>query len=340
MTDMEKEKIFVLVPVYNVEAYLERCIDSIINQTYTNWELVLVDDGSPDGSGAICDRYAAEYDNITVIHQENGGVSVARNTAVAYAMEHGDPEKDWINFVDSDDFVHPKYLEYLYRATREANSDISSCRYTRTHTSKNELPELDYPEIEIMLPEAFFCWEYTNAIIACAKLYRIHLFSNILYPSGKLHEDAATTYKLIFQQPHIAVVWRSLYYWYVNPQSITNSTWHPGHMASMDAMEEQLEFFEKHGYTAAKQLVTRLLFRTSIKTVMMIHGTSPKYNQHLKSTRSRRNSIFHYYSKEFGWKKAVSYWIQVRFAEPAKRILHNESIFSFLRRRLKRACHR
>lgn len=217
---MENEKIFVVVPVYKVEPYLERCIDSILNQTYQNFELILVDDGSPDNCPAICDRCAAEHENITVIHQENGGLSAARNAGIAYALNNGDPENNWISFIDSDDFVHPRYLEYLYRAATEAGVDISCCGFVRTEIDSAEIGILKY---ECLSPEEFWGREFTNATVAWGKLYRMFLFKDIQYPIGKLYEDNFTTYRILFQHTTIAVIWAPLYCWYTNPESITNS---------------------------------------------------------------------------------------------------------------------
>lgn len=117
--------ISIIVPVYNVEPYLEQCIDSILNQSFRDFELILVDDGSPDRCGEICDRYAAADDRIRVIHQKNGGVSAARNAGMEVS------KGKYIVFVDSDDMVHPLYLEHLYKAIQKHNADISMCWFSR-----------------------------------------------------------------------------------------------------------------------------------------------------------------------------------------------------------------
>ncbi len=125
-----QEKIYVIVPVYNVEAYLRRCVDSILAQTYKNLQLILVDDGSSDGSPAICDEYAKKDDRIYVIHKENGGVSSARNIAMQYAQKSGGG--GYITFVDSDDWVHPEYLEALHKGiTLTDDIDMSICSFVR-----------------------------------------------------------------------------------------------------------------------------------------------------------------------------------------------------------------
>ena len=110
-------QISVIVPIYKVEQYLERCVDSILNQTFTDFELVLVDDGSPDNCGAICDEYAKKNERIVVIHKENGGLSDARNAGIEWALNNSGSE--WITFIDSDDWVHIDYLEYLYNSAKK-----------------------------------------------------------------------------------------------------------------------------------------------------------------------------------------------------------------------------
>ena len=107
-----QDKISVIVPIYNVEPYLRRCIDSILAQTHVNFELILVDDGSPDHCGEICDEYAMHDDRIVVIHQKNCGVAAARNAGIDWTFANSDSE--WLTFVDSDDYIHPEYLERLY----------------------------------------------------------------------------------------------------------------------------------------------------------------------------------------------------------------------------------
>ena len=123
--------ISVIVPVYNVEIYLHRCVDSILAQTFTDFELILVDDGSPDNCGAICDEYAKKDSRVRVIHKENGGQSSARNRAIEAA------QGEWIHFVDSDDLIHPQMLEILYRAAQESGANISACSYTEAEDVEN-----------------------------------------------------------------------------------------------------------------------------------------------------------------------------------------------------------
>lgn len=128
----ETEKISIIVPVYNVEPYLRQCLDSVVNQTYRNLEIILVDDGSPDNCGTICDEYAAKDKRIHVVHKENGGISSARNAGLAIC------KGDYISFIDSDDFVSPYFIEVLYHGIELYNSDISSLRYSEFFIDNQE----------------------------------------------------------------------------------------------------------------------------------------------------------------------------------------------------------
>lgn len=312
----KNEKIFIIVPVYKVEAFLERCIDSILNQTYKYWELVLVDDGSPDASGAICDRYAAEHENITVIHQENGGLSAARNTGIDYALGSSDPTQTWITFIDSDDFIHPWYLKHLHDAAQKGNVDVSSCAYIRTCVS--EIPVLDETAYasQYISPEEFWHHDRTNALIACAKLFKLSLLSDVRFPEGKLHEDEFTTYQILFKCSQVAVLKAPLYCYYFNSTSITHSDWSPRRLDGLDALEAQVDFFRNNGFHTACTISARHLLQHSIKHVMYMKHLSPKYDHLLKEVVARRNRAFCLYAKEAGLRAAIRYWYEVRIRAP------------------------
>ena len=163
-------KISVIVPVYNVEAYLKRCVDSILAQTYTDFELILVDDGSPDNCPAMCDEYALQDRRVKVIHQQNGGLSAARNAGIDWGFQNSNSE--WFSFVDSDDCVHPKYLEALLNAAIGSYVEFTE-----------DVPAIEIvAEPQIRNTEDFFIEKHVNAIIACGKLYRRKCFEEIRYP--------------------------------------------------------------------------------------------------------------------------------------------------------------
>ena len=194
--------ISVIIPIYNVEKYLKKCIESVIKQTYTNLEIILVNDGSTDGSGQICNEYKEKDNRIKVIHKENGGISDARNIGLNIATGK------FIYFVDSDDYINDDAIEYLYKLLINNDAAIvignDKFVYEKTINKSIELQEenknnKEWEEIKTYTPEeaiksTFYNYGLTSSI--WNKLYRAELFVDIRYPSGKICEDLATTYKL------------------------------------------------------------------------------------------------------------------------------------------------
>lgn len=235
------ELISVIVPIYNVEKYLKRCIDSIINQTYKNLEIILVDDGSPDDCAYICDQYLKVDDRIKVIHKENGGLSDARNIGI----QHSNGE--YISFIDSDDFISPNFIETLFTICKETESDIAQCKFIETSDSefKDEFP-LDsfksYSNIEMI--KTIYSNMYIESTVVWNKLYKKTLFNEILFPKGKNHEDEATTYKLFYYANKITTTDKVLYYYFMSPNSITRSAFNIKRLDFIDAIKGRMHFFE------------------------------------------------------------------------------------------------
>ena len=242
-------QISVIVPVYNVEKYIHRCVDSILAQTFTDFELILVDDGSPDNCGIICDEYAEKDSRIHVIHKENGGLSSARNAGIDWAFENSNSE--WITFIDSDDWIHTKYLEALYNAVKETELNLSVCGFERTEGENIDVDEESLCPI-IVNSEEFYCEKNVNAVVAWGKLYRKEDFRIIRYPKGKLHEDEFTTYKILFKYDEIAFIDSPLYFYYVNQSSIMKSNWSPKRLAAYDAILGQIDYFSSNKFEKAE----------------------------------------------------------------------------------------
>lgn len=247
-------KISVIVPVYNVEPYIHRCIDSILCQTFTDFELILVDDGSPDNCGKICDEYAKIDNRIYVIHQENRGLSAARNAGIDRAFLNKDCE--WLAFVDSDDCIHQNYLEFLYNLATKNGADLSICRYTSdlNEFSKKHLNEQNSA---IIKSEDFYINYTAESTVAGGKLYRKTLFNNLRYPIGKIHEDEFVTYKTVFFAKKIVFTDCPLYFYYKNDSGIMSKQFSEENLSAVAAFEEQIEFFKKNNYTRAHALVVR-----------------------------------------------------------------------------------
>lgn len=237
--------ISVIVPVYRVEKYLHRCVESILSQTYTNFELILVDDGSPDNCGYLCDEYTQKDSRIRVIHRENGGLSAARNSGIEIARG------EYFTFIDSDDWVHPRFLDFLIIPILKDSVCISICDFIREGVFPEEKISTGLSCYELMDAEELLEKHFWNYNYACGKLYHRSLFSEFRYPEGKVFEDTFTTYKLLFQCSQVAFLNLPLYFYFVNEEGITKAPWTPRELVIFDAMREQLSFYETNGYVRA-----------------------------------------------------------------------------------------
>ena len=248
--------ISVIFPVYKVEPYIHRCVDSILRQSYRDFELILVDDGSPDNCGAMCDEYAAKDDRIHVIHRENGGLSAARNSGIDWVLAHS--HSQWLCFVDSDDWVHEDYLGQLYKAVMVTGCKISACGFY--HTSGEDFPPIPEETPLCLSADDYYCADRAGhgvAAVAWNKLYHRSLLEDIRYPVGKLHEDEFTTYKVIYRAGRIAAVTARLYAYYQNPAGIMKSQWKPGRLDSVEAIEGQIAYARKKGLPELLKKATR-----------------------------------------------------------------------------------
>lgn len=210
---MNDPLVSIVVPVYKVEKYIRECIDSILKQTYQNYELILVDDGSPDRCGEICEDYKQRDEKIQVIHKQNGGLSDARNAGTRIA------KGDYITYIDSDDYISEDYLEKLVSAAVKYDADFVQGSYTRESFQPNTGEYVFDPE------QAFrklLTWD-TVTVYAWAKLYRRKLFDEIEYPIGRLNEDCCTTYKLVLKSNKVVCIDDEIYYYRITPNSILTS---------------------------------------------------------------------------------------------------------------------
>lgn len=234
--------ISIIVPVYKVEAYLEKCINSILNQTFSEFELILVDDGSPDKCPQICEEYAKKDFRIKVIHKENGGLSDARNAGIEIA------KGKYMGFVDSDDYIAPDMYDSLYRLITENGCDIAVCG--AVNVGENDEAVYEDSDEAYVLNKADALYEMIcNRLFTVNtwnKLYRSELFQNIRFPKGMLYEDLATTYKLISESDKVVYSPMKKYAYLQRQGSIMNVT---GYNVSTDKIkivsDMLLEFSDK-----------------------------------------------------------------------------------------------
>lgn len=261
---MQQPLISIVVPVYNTEAYLVRCVESVLRQTYQNWELLLIDDGSTDRSTEICDSYAEQDQRIRVFHQSNRGLSAARNLG----MLHKNGE--YLTFLDSDDCLADCALERMFSVLISAKVDVVVCGYVR-FSENTELTKLSIQN-ESLEYEVFDNLSFLRKIIldekryqmACAKLYN----SNILtaqFPVGKCHEDEYWTYQIIDQASKIAEINNPLYFYYVRAGSITQARF------SLRRLDGFFALRERHAYLSKNQPSLAVLSAKSLFGACMYH---------------------------------------------------------------------
>lgn len=245
-------KISVIVPVYKAEAYLARCIDSILTQNVSDLEVILVDDGSPDNCYAICQEYAAKDSRVLVLRQENQGQAAARNHAMSVA------KGQWICFVDSDDLIHPQMLELLYQAATESGAGISMCQmlegaevpesFQQPHKAQFEILNMD----ENTLVNLYDNEEYP-AWVACAKLIRRELVEAYPFREGRVFEDNEAVCHWVCQGKLLAKMEHKLYFYRKNIGSTTKSDFSLKKLDYLWALESITRYYDSLNFMLMKQ---------------------------------------------------------------------------------------
>lgn len=228
----------IIVPVYKVEKYLRTCLDSILAQTYQNWEAILVDDGSPDDCPQIIDEYASRDARMRTVHRVNGGQSAARNSGLRTVRG------DFVTFLDSDDFLHKDYLKLMVETAISHDADMVQCDFTRgVETTFPEINNFDDSSVKTYDRHSIFTSFAAKVIVWC-KLYRRHLFEDISFPEGRVNEDDCTNWRFYYKADKIAVIDHKLYYYTVNPDSTMGKLKKKPDLRFIDAYHERIDFFE------------------------------------------------------------------------------------------------
>jgi len=248
----------IIVPVYNVEKYISPCLDSIANQSYSNFQAILIDDGSTDNSGVICDEYCKKDKRFMVIHQKNKGLSEARNTGLDEAFKY---DADYLTFMDSDDCYNRDYLKIMHEGITSNKADISVCNYLNFYDE----------DIPSSFDDKSDKWELLTGKDACKllhvvlyivvinKLYKRDIFSDIRFPKGKIYEDEWVTHKIIYKAKKICVTERKLYYYRKRKDSITYVNKDRFSFDAIDAIRDRIEYFkDKNEYELELLAANRL----------------------------------------------------------------------------------
>lgn len=263
------ESVSIIIPVYNTERFLKCCLDSVMRQTYPHLEILLIDDGSTDESGQICEEYASADPRIHVIHQKNGGLSDARNKGIALATG------DYLAFVDSDDYIHERYIELLLEACTKEGCDAGIANYQKvtSDTCRCAVPDLIPQEILTNVQANMRIYDYPYYIrtsTAWGKLFRRNLFHKIRFPKGRIHEDEATTYQLLYAANQVVYIDAAIYYYRQNPNGIMLSGYSERNLQYFDAIRERLTFYQQH---KEKELYDLTLNRAFFDTIIHYNKT-------------------------------------------------------------------
>lgn len=292
-----KELISIVIPVYKVELYLEKCIESIINQTYKNLEIIIVDDGSPDNCPQICDEYSKKDKRIKVIHKENGGLSDARNAGIDIATGK------YIAFVDSDDYVSDDYVEYMYRLIKKYKTQIATCETEVVNAEKNKLikPSKFEENIEVFSKRDLFyniLFAKKVDVSAYSKLYETALFKDIRYPKGVVYEDTATTYKLIEKCNKIVTGNKKCYYYCLRYGSISKMDgFNPNEYDYIKNTNEMLEYLQKN-YPDLQEGIDRFDLYANFRILRLLLFTKPRNKEMeqkvFKKIKEKRMKVLKY----------------------------------------------
>lgn len=257
-------KISVIVPVYNVEAYLVPCINSILAQSFSDFELILVDDGSPDSCPAICDAYVAQDSRVVVIHQENQGQAAARNAGVAKARGQ------WVCFVDSDDIIQPQMLELLLKAAEDTGAKISMCGASEgTELPLGFMREASSSYSAASVDDTYLLYLCENVAYRAwtiwAKLIDRKIILKYPFTPGRIYEDNAVVCKWLVEAGTVCDMDAKLYFYRVNPQGTTKSAFNIKHLDYLWALGELVAFFKPIHYPAMRRKFCSLYMTESAR---------------------------------------------------------------------------
>lgn len=297
---MSNPMISIIVPIYRVERYLKKCVDSILAQTYKNFELILVDDGSPDNCPAICDEYAKQDDRVVVIHKNNGGLSDARNAGLDIA------KGEYIGFVDSDDYIAPTMYEVLMNQVLSDQSDLAVCRYVCVSDSgekiKNKKPEKATSK-KLYSPREFISELFmpygVDYVVAWSKLYKKEIFNTLRFPIKKQHEDEFIIHSVVSQCKKISCVEDELYYYRQREGSIMAEKFNVKRLDYGDALIERYFFAKKNKYKEWKE---DTVYRLSCQLEKWYEYAKVDEEIHKKYNELRKKSKFLMLEKN-AWKE-------------------------------------
>ena len=283
-----KPLVSVIVPVYKVEPWLERCLDSLVNQTLKEIEIIVIDDGSPDRCGEICDAYAVKDSRFRVVHQENRGLSAARNVGIELA------QADYLMFVDSDDWVDPEFCRLPYEAAVEHGADIVIFQYERVRGTAHKIIPENTAEGMKTKDEAIWMLFHGLGVTVWNKLYHRILFSVNRFPVGRLCEDLAITHRTIYEAERVFYRNVPLYYHQARENSITQVRSHKLIKDRYELIMQECRDLECWGYT---EEALRERQKASYR-YLEAEGRNAQYSAECLSVLSDRRNTLKQFSKK------------------------------------------
>jgi len=284
--------ISIIVPVYNVEKYIHQCVDSIINQTYKNIEIILVDDGSPDNCGKICDEYAEKDSRIKVIHKENGGLSDARNHGIDAA------NGEWLMFVDSDDYILPDMAGKLLCVAKENNVRMAVCGVILFDDEKEYVPSHLTVDKGVYSAEDIFANNIpTSFVVAWNKIYDKHLFDEYRFEKGRIHEDEIAAHHLIGQCDRVAVTEEKFYRYRQVAGSITK-VFNYKRLDCVYAQYDRFEYYKECGFDEFASATLKAYFWSLDKYFFRIEKTDESKERIKECLKNTRKLLFCYFKEK------------------------------------------
>lgn len=300
------EQISVIVPIYKVEAYLDKCVQSIVDQTYTDLEIILVDDGSPDRCGDMCEAWAKKDSRIKVIHKENGGLSDARNAGLMIASG------SLVSFIDSDDWIKPEFLQTLYDAMQCQNAQIAECAIHLVDEAGNILHSRGPAQTQLIgKMEALRRLILEDGVYQTVwnKLYRRDVIEGVLFEKGKYNEDDFWTYQIFDRIERLALVERPLYNYLQRGGSIMGAGYNPRRLDGLEARFCRMEYLQKYeelGNLTQQQLMLDCLWhlqsvlrdlqgqekKAAVSTILNMKKATPRVPQK-KLTLNKKYCIWY-----------------------------------------------
>lgn len=302
---MDKPLVSVIVPIYKVEDYMEECVASILAQKYTDFELILVDDGSKDKCGTMCDDYATKDERIRVIHKENGGLSSARNAGLEIA------KGEFIAFVDSDDVIHADYLQDMVNLATSHKADIVCCAFT-----KGEQVQFEDGKATVEVQENEEIIKRINEddvikTVAWNKLYHNRFFKELKlrYPEGKIHEDMFLTPHIFYHAKKMVLTSRKLYFYRMREGSIVLSGFTKKRLDKIEACETRRAFYQEIGYKELFYWETESYIRNILKYYFLIRKHySAMYSKEMNELRKKGKQL----TKEYMFSKHIKFKLRIR----------------------------